>query len=71
MRKPLVFLVLAATAFGCASASPDSSDSSEEAIRGSQGNILIADQFNNRVIEIDAHHNVVWSFGDGFPRHAH
>lgn len=29
------------------------------------GNILIADQFNNRVIEIDSHHNVVWHFGDG------
>ena len=30
------------------------------------GNILIADQFNNRVIEIDPKtHNVVWTFGDG------
>src|SRR6202040_3182084 len=28
------------------------------------GNVLIADQFNNRIIEIDGHH-VVWSFGDG------
>jgi len=31
-----------------------------------RGNILIADQFNNRVIEIDPKtHNVVWTFGDG------
>jgi outer membrane protein assembly factor BamB len=30
------------------------------------GNIVIADQFNNRVIEIDPEtHNVVWTFGDG------
>jgi hypothetical protein len=30
------------------------------------GNVLIADQFNNRVIEIDpTTHAVVWSFGDG------
>ncbi|HEV2177200.1 MAG TPA: hypothetical protein VGW33_08365 [Terriglobia bacterium] len=29
------------------------------------GNILIADQFNNRVIEVDTKHNVVWQFGDG------
>ena len=29
------------------------------------GNILIADQFNNRVIEIDRKHNIVWQFGDG------
>ncbi len=30
------------------------------------GNIVIADQFNNRVIEIDPEtHKVVWTFGDG------
>lgn len=29
------------------------------------GNILIADQFNNRVIEIDRRGNIVWSFGLG------
>ncbi|HYL02242.1 MAG TPA: hypothetical protein VEU54_02385 [Steroidobacteraceae bacterium] len=30
------------------------------------GNIVIADQFNNRVIEIDPRtHRVVWQFGDG------
>ena len=30
-----------------------------------EGNILVADQFNNRVIEIDRDHNVVWQFGVG------
>ncbi|MBO0728303.1 MAG: hypothetical protein J2P57_03525 [Acidimicrobiaceae bacterium] len=29
------------------------------------GNILIADQFNNRVVEMDAENDVVWSFGLG------
>jgi len=29
------------------------------------GNILIADQFNNRVIEISPNGNIVWSFGRG------
>jgi hypothetical protein len=29
------------------------------------GNILIADQFNNRVIEADANGNIVWHFGLG------
>jgi outer membrane protein assembly factor BamB len=29
------------------------------------GDILIADQFNNRVIEINKHHRVVWQFGNG------
>jgi hypothetical protein len=31
-----------------------------------KGNILISDQFNNRVIEVDpVNHEVVWQFGDG------
>jgi hypothetical protein len=29
------------------------------------GNILIADQFNNRAIEINRDHKIVWSFGNG------
>jgi hypothetical protein len=29
------------------------------------GNILIADQYNNRIVEVDANHNVVWQFGNG------
>jgi hypothetical protein len=29
------------------------------------GNILIADQFNNRVIELDRHHRIVWQYGVG------
>src|SRR5450755_4555648 len=31
------------------------------------GNILITDQFNNRVIEIDRHKSIVWQFGSGDP----
>jgi hypothetical protein len=30
-----------------------------------RGNVLIADQFNNRVIEVDASGSIVWSFGLG------
>src|ERR1700736_7029312 len=30
-----------------------------------RGNVLIADQFNNRVIEVDRHGNIVWQFGLG------
>ncbi len=29
------------------------------------GNVLITDQFNNRAIEVDRNHNIVWSFGSG------
>lgn len=31
------------------------------------GDVIIADQFNGRIIEINAHHQVVWSFGSGNP----
>lgn len=29
------------------------------------GDYLIADQFNNRIIEVDKNHNIVWQFGTG------
>ncbi|HET6331055.1 MAG TPA: hypothetical protein VFF76_09735 [Holophagaceae bacterium] len=29
------------------------------------GNVLVADQFNNRVIELDGANHIVWSFGNG------
>src|ERR1700694_3533724 len=29
------------------------------------GNVLIADQCNNRVVEVNRDHHVVWHFGDG------
>lgn len=32
---------------------------------GTSGHTLIADQFNNRIIELDSHARIVWSFGDG------
>lgn len=32
---------------------------------GAPGNVVIADQYNNRVIEVDPSGNIVWSFGDG------
>jgi hypothetical protein len=31
------------------------------------GNILISDQFNNRVIEVSRSGQIVWSFGSGNP----
>ena len=31
------------------------------------GNILIADQFNNRIVEVDHSHHVIWHFGNGSP----
>ena len=55
------FVALAiATAIGGIAFSPTASAHEEH------GNILIADQFNNRVIEIDPDtHRVLWHFGNG------
>ena len=50
---------------GCASAANDDSSSQSEAARRAHAHILVSDQYNNRVVEIDGHHNIVWSFGDG------
>ena len=37
-----------------------------QSVFNAPGNILITDQFNNRVVEIDpTSHKIVWSFGDG------
>jgi hypothetical protein len=61
-----VFGALALAA--CSSASPSQDDAQASAVTADarhHGNVLISDQFNNRVIEVDAHNNVVWSFGDG------
>src|SRR5438105_2983751 len=37
----------------------------QDATSKAQGNVLIADQFNNRVIETDPEGHIVWSFGLG------
>ncbi|HUI06716.1 MAG TPA: hypothetical protein VL486_06895 [Verrucomicrobiae bacterium] len=58
----VVLFVIGVTALGSATATPARS-------RGRfnrRGNILIADQLNNRVIEVDTNtHAIVWQFGDG------
>jgi urease accessory protein UreE len=65
MRKPQV-VGLATLAIGIA-AVPASAVAVGNADPGfnAPGNVLIADQFNNRVIEINREHQIVWSFGDG------
>jgi hypothetical protein len=46
---------------------PPPADAAPEAAPFVEGNILISDQFNNRVIEIDGTGHIVWQFGDGQP----
>jgi hypothetical protein len=60
--------VLAAGSLAYGSAAAVGADGSGGAPEGSfnqPGNVLIADQFNNRVVELDAENDVVWQYGIG------
>jgi hypothetical protein len=48
-----------------ASAQTNSTYTPLNAAFNTPGNVVIADQFNNRVIEVDTSHHIVWRFGDG------
>jgi hypothetical protein len=54
-----------ATANPCSGATGDGGGNVETPDAGVTGNVLIADQFNNRVIEVTRQGDVAWSFGDG------
>ncbi|HWX75576.1 MAG TPA: hypothetical protein VNZ05_09735, partial [Solirubrobacteraceae bacterium] len=58
-------LVVAAGSGAAAAASASPAGAEDSGGFNQPGDILIADQFNNRVIEINREHRVVWSFGDG------
>jgi len=62
----VVFLSLAAFPSVFAVKTPTATNSSFN----QAGNILITDQFNNRVIEIDPAGNIVWQFGNGPSDHS-
>ena len=60
MRTPAVAVAVALLVAGCALAEAQGNEFN------TRGNILIADQFNNRVIEVNPNnHKVVWHFGNG------
>lgn len=58
-------LALAATIGALSLLSPPAVHANDEGGFNQPGNVLIADQFNNRVVEVDRDHHVVWHFGDG------
>jgi predicted secreted protein len=62
-RLGLGVALLAVTATGLMGAAIPAGASNDEF--NDNGNILISDQFNNRVIEVDRNHHVVWQFGIG------
>ena len=68
-NRPLVVGISVSTLLGggaavFAAGTAGAGGSSEGAFN-QPGNVLIADQFNNRVVELDGENDVVWSFGLG------
>ena len=75
ITKVFTTSLFVALGLGCAAQSHTESDdrlpvSSADSELGTgrfnrRGDVLIADQYNNRVIELDSRKRIVWSFGDG------
>jgi hypothetical protein len=55
----------ATTGQGCFDAGSDAASNSILANAGVTGNVLIADQLDNRVIVVDRQGNILWQFGNG------
>ena len=49
----------------CVGATDDGGTNTVMPDSGVTGNVLIADQYNNRIIEVTRQGDIVWSFGDG------
>src|ERR1700674_2814673 len=62
-----VVLVLSGLAISLSIFGPHSAHASGGGGFNQPGNVLITDQFNNRVIEVDRNKNIVWSFGSNNP----
>ena len=70
MKHPRLSSLLAFGSLGlliCASVALPPLHGQETTTFNHPGNILISDQFNNRVVEVDRDKNIVWSFGSGDP----
>jgi hypothetical protein len=68
LRRKLTAVVscpILVTAAAAAFAAPAWASTTNPAVFNQFGDIVIADQYNNRVVEIDRSHHVVWQFGDG------
>jgi hypothetical protein len=70
MRRPLLItvgLIIVLFVSSCGGAAQTSQPSTPKDHFNAAGNILISDQFNNRVIEVAPDGHVVWTFGSGNP----
>ena len=64
---PIIATLFSALAFSCFTIVLPQAHASGTTDFNQPGNILISDQFNNRVIEVDRNKHIVWSFGSGDP----
>jgi len=65
LASPMLWLVAAALSLQVLTASSALADGHGGNAFNRKGNILISDQFNNRVIEVDINGHIVWQFGVG------
>jgi hypothetical protein len=63
----LVFLVLASSCGGSSQTTSPTPTSTPKDHFNAPGNVLISDQFNNRVVEVAPDGHIVWTFGSGNP----
>ena len=66
----LVVTILASSCAGISQAASSASKSSSTPVDrfNAPGNVLISDQFNNRVVEVARDGHIVWTFGSGNPK---
>ncbi len=69
MAAGLLILVIASSCANTSQTTPSTSSSTSTLSHGfnATGNVLISDQFNNRVVEVAPDGHVVWTFGSGNP----
>ena len=65
----LLIMTFAASCSGATQAAPPVSSSNKVPVDrfNAPGNVLISDQFNNRVVEVAPDGHIVWTFGSGSP----
>src|ERR1700730_5809684 len=65
LAAPVIAAGLTLGSAGVTATAPSAAPRPHDSGFNRPGDILIADQFNNRVVEVNSHHQVVWHFGNG------
>src|SRR6266851_7412281 len=65
LAAPVIAAGLALGSAGLSTTAAAAAPRAHDAGFNQPGDILIADAFNNRVVEVNSHHQVVWHFGNG------